>query len=520
MSLLPLSEQAVATLTELVAEYHRTHGCEVWLWQRLEDDWALVAGTSEPAGPKPGRAAAPLPSFGGVEAAVEVSATTPGAAREMAGFLALIFGRALKFDAESRFFGRELAERYEEITLLYTISEILGSVISLEEAAGRILQEVVDTLSVGRAALWVYDVGSASLELVAAVGEDGQAGPIRVDDAASITAAVFRNRRPMILEAGDVFPREDELDRPVDRESFLSVPVSYTPPQGEPRTVGVINLIGRSVDDGFSAGDQKLITAIASQIGAAVENNRLVAESLRQERLEREMELAHDLQLKLLPSVEPFQEFAEVAARCSPADSVGGDFYNLFRLPGSRLGVMIADVSSHGFAAALIMALSMSAVAIHASEGDPPAEVLRRVHRALIDELENTEMYLTLFYGVIDPLEGRLTYANAGHSHAFRMTPDGEMIRLSATSPPLGIVDLDSYAEECVPWVPGDDVLILFTDGLPDSLGQSGGEQALLREVTRRRGEPLASVLDAVFGLRGGGVQAPGDDRTALFVRL
>src|SRR5690606_40455129 len=158
---------------------------------------------------------------------------------------------------------------------------------------------------------------------------------------------------------------------------------------------GVINLIGRGEDHHFTAGDQKLMMAIASQVGAAVENSRLVAASLREERMVRELELAHDLQLKLLPPLDQFDGYAEVAARCVPAESVGGDFYHLFRLPGGRLGVMIGDVSSHGFGAALIMALTMSAVAIHASEGDPPAEVLRRVHRTLIDELETTERYLT-----------------------------------------------------------------------------------------------------------------------------
>src|SRR5690606_19257480 len=245
----------------------------------------------------------------------------------------------IKAGAESRFFGREIAERYEEITLLYTISEILGSVITLEGAARTILQEVTDTMGVERAALWIYEPEARELRLVAAVGGEAPSGPIPVDDAVSITAAVFRDRRPMILEADDVFPRVGRFGTPVNRDSFLAVPVTYTPPRGEPRTIGVIHLIGRRFDEGFSAGDQKLITAIASQIGAAIENSRLVAQSLSQQRLQREMELAHDLQLKLLPSVEQFRDRAEVAARCVPADSVGGDFYHLFRLPRERLGV-------------------------------------------------------------------------------------------------------------------------------------------------------------------------------------
>src|SRR5690606_13205917 len=130
----------------------------------------------------------------------------------------------------------------------------------------------------------------------AAVGVEGPVTPIEVDDPSSVTAEVFRERRPVILEPGEEFPREDSDRQGNERGSFLSVPVSYTPPEGESRTVGVINLIGRGPDDRFSAGDQKLVAAIASQVGAALENNRLVAESLRQERIERELELAHDLQ--------------------------------------------------------------------------------------------------------------------------------------------------------------------------------------------------------------------------------
>jgi sigma-B regulation protein RsbU (phosphoserine phosphatase) len=367
----------------------------------------------------------------------------------------------------------------------------------------------------------VHDPESDLLRLVAAEGEPGQIGPISLDDPGSVTAAVFRERRPVILEPGASFPRK-EWDPDASRDaSFLSVPVSYTPPEGEPRTIGVFNLVGRGGGESFSAGDQKLISAIASQIGAAVENSRLVAESVRRERLDREMELAHDLQLKLLPSPEQLVGVAEVAVRCIPAESVGGDFYHLFRLPGERVGVMIGDVSSHGFGAALIMALTMSAVGIHAAEVDAPAEVLRRTHRAIISELETTEMYLTLFYAVLDPRHGTLTYANAGHSHAFLVSADGAAERLSATNPPLGIVDLDDYREETRPWASGGDLLFVFTDGLSDALGRGEieGSRLLVDLVARHRDEPLPELLERVYAAEPQASDVPGDDRTAVLVR-
>lgn len=509
--------------SEVLDDFRRERAAEVRVWVGGEGDdgWTLAYPGAAGCPGGPGTGAVEVRTGGKTKAKVEVL-DDAAPAESSARFLAGVLGHLFRHDEEARYFGGELAERYEEITLLYTISEILGSFISLEEAAANILAEVVSALGVRRAALWVYDAERQQLSLAAAVGEEGQTGPIRVADRTSITAEVFREGRPVILEPGDIYPRNDSHPVLAPREYFLSVPVSYTPPRGETRIVGVINLTGSATGEPFVAGDLKLISAIASQVGAAVENSRLVAESLRRERMVREMELAHDLQLKLLPSVEQFAGYADVAARCIPADSVGGDFYHLFRLSGGRLGVMIGDVSSHGFGAALIMALTMSAVAIHASEGDPPADVLRRVHRTLIDELESTEMYLTLFYGVIDPGEERITYANAGHPYAFRIPGDGPAERLPTTNPPFGIVDLDAYHEASAPWTSGEDLLLLFTDGLSDALGADGmeGERILLDRVLTRRDESVHRLMEQLFFQTDREGRTPPDDRTALLVRI
>ncbi|MBR9990769.1 MAG: SpoIIE family protein phosphatase [Gemmatimonadetes bacterium] len=440
------------------------------------------------------------------------------------GFLAHALAQVLHHEREARSAARELTERYEEINLLYFISEILASVLSVPDAATRILAEVADVLGARRASLWVFDAGDNLLHIAASVGEDGLRGPIAVDDHESATAWVFRERQALNLERGAVLPTVPRLEpRPSGREAFLSVPINYTPPNGTTRTVGVITLVGRRTNVRFTAGDSRLLSAIASQIGAALETQRLVRDSLRQERLMRELELAHDLQLKLLPDPDAFEGPPEVAARCLPADSVGGDFYHLFRLPNDRVGIMIGDVSSHGFSAALIMALTMSAVAIYAQESGPPAEVLRHVHRALIKELETTEMYLTLFYGVIDPRAGRLAYANAGHPHAFLVSADGRRNRLGATSPPLGIAKIEDYGEDTVDWGSDGSLICLFTDGLTDRYpdrGAGAGEASLIADVAGVRDQPLSAILDLVFTTAAGAaVTTPADDRTALLVR-
>lgn len=505
----------------LLDAFRRTHGgAEVRLWSAGPEGWVCVYPPGGVVGDGPGDGARSIPGSDGVfELEVEGGTASEGDVE----FLVEAVAQFLNYETETRLAAEELAERYEEINLLYSISETLGSVLSLPVAGRRILGEVADVLAARRASLWVYDPEDHRLHLVAAVGEDGLSEPIRPDDPNSVTARVFRERKALNIERAAALPRGARMEpAPRGREPFLSVPIHYNPPEGPSRTVGVINLVGRRTQEAFDAGDTRLLTAIASQVGAALETQRLMQESLRRERFEREVELAHDLQLKLLPDISQLAVAAEIAARCAPAESVGGDFYHLFPLSGDRLGVLIGDVSGHGFSASLIMAMTISAAAIYALEARPPGEVLGRVHAALIDELEMTEMYVSLFYGVLDARGGRLAYANAGHPQAFRIRSDGTAIRLGATSPALGTVVLPEYREAVSEWERGRDLLCLFTDGLSDAFAGGGiaGEEALVAEVVRRRDRPPAEILEHVFALTWNAETAvPPDDRTAVLLR-
>ncbi|MDX1493181.1 MAG: GAF domain-containing SpoIIE family protein phosphatase [Longimicrobiales bacterium] len=419
---------------------------------------------------------------------------------------------------EIQFFTYELSERFEEINLLYSISETLGSTLDLDSGAATILAEVRDVMGAKRGSLWVYEPSDGALHLAAEVGDDGRTGPLSPDEPDTITSMVFREGRS-IIASRQASSAEREAGGSAD--SFLSVPIRYSPAVGGSRTVGVINLIGRQDGGRFSAANQKLLAAIASQIGAAIENHRLVQESLSKERMAKEMELAHDLQMKLLPAAEKFER-AEAAGRVQPTELVGGDFYQLFELPGDRVGVMLGDVSLHGFPSALIMTLTMSAAGIYAREAESPAAVLRKLDDALSDELATTEMFLTVFYGVIDPAAGILTYANAGHPHAFAIRENGETERLAATDPPVGFAGPDSYDENAVAWS-GEDLLLLFTDGLSDTLATKGlknGETQILEVAVRNRFRSPTEIIDALFELSSDASRSSmADDRTALVVR-
>jgi len=458
---------------------------------------------------------------------IETEVADEGAGAETASRVKPILAALLDGERQRGLLAEELATRYEEIDLLYAISEILGRTTRLDQAAQTIVREVSAVVGARRASIMVYDEATGLLRTVAARGFSTEAVvPVSPDDDRSVAARVFRERRVFVHDPDETADPpaepEDEGERGYKGRAYLSVPISYAAPGGTTRCVGVINLTDRAGGDRFTAGDRKLVTAVANQIGAAVENARLVLRDLRQQRLRRELELAHDLQLKLLPHPGVLQDEARLAARCVPAESVGGDFYTFTRLGRGRVGVMLGDVSSHGFSAALIMALVMSAAGIHAAAAVTPDETLSALLESLGTELSTTEMYFTVFYGVLDSTGGRLSYANAGHPYAFRVPPVGDPERLEATGPPIGLAMQGTIERRQLGWAP-DDLLCLCTDGLIDARNAKGerfGERRLLQLICAHRTEAPDAILEAVYAEADGFTSPPIDDRTLLVLRL
>ena len=504
----------------------RTHDGQLQLAAGTDPGWSLPAPQRSGLVPTPEGSSWLEPLDDGSGHWLELAGASGEGLRQAGARILPILSAVLEAEQQRARVAEELAGRYEEIDLLYAISEILGRTVRLEEAAQIIVREVSAVVGARRASIMVYDEASNTLRTVAARGfEPGGLIPVDVDHPTSIAARVFREQRIATFEptGANVEGAEGPGQRGYRGHSFISVPICYAAPGTELRCVGVMNLTDRIGGDRFTLDDRKLVSAVANQIGAAIENARLVDRDLQQQRVQRELELAHHLQLRLLPSPSVLQGDAEVAARCLPAESVGGDFYTFIRLGRGRVGVMLGDVASHGFSAALVMALIMSAAGIHAATALTPDETLSALLESVGSELAQTEMHFSVFYGVLDPRVGRLSYASAGHPHAFRVPEDGAPQRLEATSPPLGLAGVGTIQRRQVPWDTGKDLLVLWTDGLVDARNEQGepfGEERLLAEVASRRGETPEIIVQAVlaraeeFGAR------PTDDRTLLVLRI
>jgi phosphoserine phosphatase RsbU/P len=236
----------------------------------------------------------------------------------------------------------------------------------------------------------------------------------------------------------------------------------------------------------------EITTGISQQAAIAIQNDLLQQELVTRERLEREFQLAREIQRTFLPHEIPRLRGWELDARWRTAREVGGDFYDFIQLPGDHLGLVIADVADKGMPAALFMTLMRTLVRATAAEISSPAEVLRRVNDVLLPDAQQG-MFVTIFYGVLSPHSGELVYANAGHNPPLLASPaTGKIRRLKRSGMALGVEENTPIDERKVRLKPGD-FLLLYTDGLTESFAASGemyGEGRLLDELHRlARGE-------------------------------
>jgi sigma-B regulation protein RsbU (phosphoserine phosphatase) len=239
-------------------------------------------------------------------------------------------------------------------------------------------------------------------------------------------------------------------------------------------------------------------------------------------RLERELQMAREVQASLLPHATPALPGWEFAARWEPAREVAGDYYDF--IPGEKeLGLVIADVSDKGMPAALFMALTRSIVRASAAQAHSAAESITRANRLICADATNS-MFVTLFFARLDPATGDLTYVNAGHNPPWLYNCGmDELMRLTRTGTALGVDEALSFSHRTVQLRPGD-IVLLYTDGVTDAINarvEEFGEarlESLVREHRHASAADLMAALeDAVHSFIG--ATQPMDDITLVAVK-
>lgn len=232
---------------------------------------------------------------------------------------------------------------------------------------------------------------------------------------------------------------------------------------------------------------QKLVRLVADQTAVAIENDELTVELRKKERLDRELEIGAEIQLRLLPRQCPAIHGVELAARCQTASRVGGDYYDFIpasydqirhKKDGSsemaRWSLAIGDVMGKGVPAGLIMTMTRGMLRAEVLNAHSPARILQHLNRVMYADLENSNRFVTLFYSEYDPRTCILSYSNAAHNPPLLWQAATKTIKRLDTLGMLIGLDADTHYQDAQIQLHPGDILIYYTDGFTDAANQNG----------------------------------------------
>jgi sigma-B regulation protein RsbU (phosphoserine phosphatase) len=412
--------------------------------------------------------------------------------------------------AELRQLNRRLQANVFQLQGLFDISRELFSSFDEDAIQNVATATLLGHLMVSRCALWREVEGVFVLVRERGLRAADGAPALRDADVRQALSSVRGATPVAALPAGAL---RDRLQK--DRMGFL-FPISVAG-----RVQGFFAVGERASGVPFTAEDQDFAMMLGRLSVAALDNVRLHRVRLEKERQDRELQIAREIQRSLFPRRRPTLEGFEVAAESIACQEVGGDYFDFIDV-GSRLALVIADVSGKGTPASLLMAsvhASLQALAGTAS----PSLLMERLNRFLFLNTQANK-FVTLFYAELEPASRRLAYVNAGHVPPYLVRPGAAPQRLDAGGPVLGLIDHCGYETGEVSLHPGE-VLAMVTDGATEARSpeeeEFGDERVvdlLCRDAGRPASEILRSLVEAVAAWTG--PAGCGDDLTALVLKV
>jgi len=311
-------------------------------------------------------------------------------------------------------------------------------------------------------------------------------------------------RDRVLNERASLLVRDTALDEAFkSRDSIVGQQVQSVmavPLQTNDRVIGLINVDSRSFARPFTPDDLDLLTVLANVAAIRIENERLAVVELQKQIITRELEQAADIQRRLLPREAPVVPGYELAGHNLPCQTVGGDYFDFFPYADGRIGLALGDVSGKGMQAAILMSTVKGGMQVLFGETpDDVAKLMSRLDRTVAANFPRNR-FVTLFYGILDPASGELTYCNAGHNPPFLVRADNSIERLTSCGTILGIFPEMGYEVKSSRLMPGD-VLTLFSDGVTEENSPSGeefGEDRLQRLLLESGRGGAANLVEGI----------------------
>jgi serine phosphatase RsbU (regulator of sigma subunit) len=419
--------------------------------------------------------------------------------------LTMIVRKAL----ESRDLGQETLDRYREINLLYRLGETIGASLDAQEIPRLVLTEAQSAIQADAGAVLIGSDGPSRVE--ATLGR-----PTTVD----FMVEAARRMADQVMETGQ--PRIELL--PANEAPPLAA-ILCVPIRAQEKPLGAVVLGRREGRAMFSAGEEKLLLAIASEGGVAYDRALLHQARVQRERLDEELSVGRRIQLSLLPASSPIHPGWEFAAIYRAARQVGGDFYDFIEMPEApgKVHLVIGDVTGKGVPAALLMASTRAVLRASSDGARAPSSVLEQTNQHMLRD-GRARLFVTALYGALDLASGHFTFASGGHDPPLWVRGTTRRSQLLTTrSSILGAFEQLDLEDRRIEMAAGD-LLVLYTDGVTEARDRRGrlfGERrlgtAVSAAVERTAGDVAAAVLESVTAFAGD-VPLP-DDLTLLVVR-
>jgi len=273
----------------------------------------------------------------------------------------------------------------------------------------------------------------------------------------------------------------------------------------------------------FQEEDLKVLTTIASVASIKIENERLLDERLEKRRMEEELKVASEIQMRLQPFAPPRLEGWDMTGVSFPCREIGGDYYDFIqRKRDNRLVVAVGDVSGKGTGAALLMSSLHAAVRAQSQARSTISEVMGEINQYIFENSPPNK-FLTLFYAELDPETGTLAYSNGGHNPPMMVRQNGDVERLETGGLPIGMMQGVAYEQAIVTFAPGD-VLVIYSDGITESVNEREEEfeeERLIEVVKNNAGRSASGIRDRIDEAlsRFVGTTAPVDDMTLMIIK-
>ncbi len=403
--------------------------------------------------------------------------------------------------------------------LMQTVRELYGA-IDLAERTRRAVDRAIEVTGAERGILLLD--GPTGLQPTVSRDSAGQDLPLDERYSRGVVDKVFSGREPhLTIDAAN--PSAHELGQSVFDMRLLSI--MATPLLVKERPLGVLYVDSKVQAKEFSQADFRVFRALGGLIATSVHNGRLIEAQQEKERMERQLQLAHDVQQRLLPADIDAPEGFDIVGVGKSADETSGDYYDVIPRPDGQMALVVGDVSGHGVGPAFFMASARAL--LHAlMEGDEgPVASLDRLNAFLCRDMPDVS-FMSLFLAVMDPAARSFRYASAGHNPPLLRRGSGVTEELERTGPFLAVLEDAAYGlSDEVHLEPGD-VLVLYTDGIHEARDEESemyGEDRLQASLDRHAGASkdaagiLAGLVDDLDRFRGS--RRLDDDVTVLVVR-